>query len=286
MIGEKKMSIRKKLICLFLSLFIMLSFSGIVSAGSEGESAKEIKTGTITGRVIIKGVGPLTGGQVMLYDASTGPPPMPDKYERVPDISRDLDGDGRFKVDLPPGKYYLGAVKRLSGERIGAPQAGDYVLRSVDEKNRPKEYLIKAGTVLDAGNELEAAPLRAKDASSQVVTTAIEGVVLDMDGKPVDNAVVIAFVTPDLRGKPLFVSDKTGKDGKYTLKVTQGTYYLRVRNSFTSGPPEPGQIVGYYGDGTPVPVAVKEGEIKKGFDFRVILFPGRGPFSGTAPQKQ
>ena len=277
------MSIQKKPALLLVSLGIIFSLLSSISAGSEAETAKDKKTGTITGRVIIKGSGPLTGGQVMLYDARTGPPPLPDTYERVPDISRDLDGDGRFKVELPPGIYYLGAVKRLSGERMGAPQAGDYVFRSIDEKNRPKEYVIKAGTVLDAGNELEAIPLRPKDTSTEGVTTAIQGIVFDMDGKPVENAVVIAFVTPDLRGRPLFISDMTGKDGKYSLRVTQGTYYLRVRNRFTSGPPEPGQIVGYYGEGTPVPVAVKEGEIKKGFDFKVILFPGRGPFSGTPP---
>lgn len=280
------MSIRQKLILSFFSLIIIISMFSIVSAGSEREAANDIKTGTVTGRIMIKGAGPMAGGQVMFYDSSAGPPPLPDKYERIPDISRDTDADGRFKVELPPGKYYMGAIKRLSGERIGPPQEGDYVFRNVDEKGNSKEYLIKGGGLIDIGTISEAVPLKAKDFSKRVVTTAIEGVIIDMDGKPVDDTVVTAFVKPSMSGKPLFISDKTDKDGKYILRLTEGKYYLRVRNSFTSGPPVPGQIVGYYGDGTPAPVTVKEGEIKKGIDFKVIRFPGRGPFSGTAPEKQ
>ncbi len=40
-----------------------------------------------------------------------------------------------------------------------------------------------------------------------------------------------------------------------------------------------GQIVGFYGEGSPAPMMVKEGEIVKNVNFTVILFPGRGPFS-------
>lgn len=275
------MLIKKNLIGSFLCLFVVTALCATAFAASEAESARDKKTGAITGRVMIKGAGPLAGGFVMLYDAKAGPPPMPEKYDRIPDISQVIDSDGRFRVELPPGKYYLGAVRRLSGERIGTLQTGDYIFRSLDEKGRPKEYLVKADTVIDAGAHLEAIPLPPRDASSHIATTAIEGIVVDMEGNPVGDAVVLAFVNQSFKGKPLFSSDKTGKDGKYTLRVSQGTYYLRVRNSFTVGPPEPGQIVGYFGEGTPIPVDVKDGEIKKGINFKVILFPGRGPFSGV-----
>jgi hypothetical protein len=107
--------------------------------------------------------------------------------------------------------------------------------------------------------------------------------IIDGGGNPVPDAVVVAFLQPAVQTKPLFVSEKTGKDGKYVLRVTPGTYYLRVRNAFASGPPEPGQIVGYYGEGQPAPVTIKEGEVLKDIHFRVILFPGRGPFSGAPP---
>jgi hypothetical protein len=93
---------------------------------------------------------------------------------------------------------------------------------------------------------------------------------------PVEGAIVVAFRQPTIGKRPLFVSNRSNKDGKYILPVTEGTYYLRVRNSFAAGPPEPGQIIGYYGEGTPAPVSVKHREIMKGIDFQVVVFRGRG----------
>lgn len=279
----KRMRIKRQIVIVSIFLIALVFMSDIASAGSEISSGKEVKTGVVTGKIMIKGGGPLSWGQILFYDVSVGTPPMPDKYYRTPDISKNLDGEGKFRVDIPAGKYYLGAVKRLSGDAFGVPQEGDYVYRSLDDKGKLNEFDIKAGSILDIGTISEVAPVRAQDPAKRTVTTAIEGVVSDTEGKPVEDAVVIAFV--DLKGKSLFLSDKTNKEGKYTLRLTEGTYYLRVRNRFTVGPPEPGQIVGFYGDGSTPPVRVKEGEIKKGIDFTVILFGGRGPRAvGESPK--
>lgn len=279
------MRIQQRVLLLFFLVFAVFSLCGIAYAGSPSKAKKDSKTGAIAGKIMIKGGGAMAGGQVMFYDAAAGPPPSPDKYERIPDISRNIDTDGSFIVELPDGKYYMGAVKRLSGERIGPPQEGDYVYRSVDNKGKFKEYIIKAGSFLNIGIA-EAVPLSAKDTSKSVITTALEGIIVDMAGNPVAGAVVIAFVNPSMSGKPLFISDKSDNKGGYVLPIMAGTYYLRVRNSFASGPPVPGQIVGYYGEGAPAPVTIKDGEIRKEIDFKVIEFPGRGPFSGAVPERQ
>ncbi|HAM49459.1 MAG TPA: carboxypeptidase regulatory-like domain-containing protein [Nitrospiraceae bacterium] len=279
------MSLRRKSRLILFTLVAIVFLFGTSSFAGELPAVKNQKKGTVIGRIMIKDGGPLSGGQVLFYRVSAGPPPASEKYDRTPDVVRDMDADGRFRVELQPGKYYFGAVKRLSGERIGNPQEGDYVYRSVDEKGKPKEYVVEEGKILDLGTISEAVPLKAGRLSKNSVTTAIEGVVVDMDGNPVQNAVVVAFLSPTVGGKPIFVSDATGEDGKYLLRVTEGTYYLRVRNQFASGPPEPGQIVGFYGEGSPAPVSVKDGEIKKGIGFKVILFPGRGPLSGTPPAR-
>jgi len=257
-------------------------------AETEQKTDHEKKTGTVTGQVMIKDEDgkPLAFGQIMFYDVMSGPPPAPHKYERTPDISKTINAEGKFTVELLEGRYYIGAVRRISGERFGPPQEGDYIFRSLDDNGKPKEYLVQAGKVLDIGTFTEAVPLKAEDIAQHNIATAIEGYILDVDGKPVEDAVVVAFVKPTIGGRPLFVSDRSGKDGKYILRVTEGTYYLRARNSFAAGPPEPGQIVGYYGEGTPAPVTVEQCEIRKGIDFRVILFPGRGPFSGTTQENQ
>jgi hypothetical protein len=267
---------------LFLFFLFIMTFPVHAASAETAPSAGTIpEKGSITGKIMIKDAGPLADGQVMFYNAASGPPPSPDKYERTPDHVRELDAEGVFDVELPAGRYFLGAAKRKSGERMGPPQAGDLVWRSVDGAGKPKEYVIEPGKRLDIGTITEAAPLKAS--ARLVVTTAFEGIVTDAMGVPVRDAVVVAFLRPAVQTKPVFVSKKTGKDGKYVLPVTPGTYYLRVRNAFASGPPEPGQIVGYYGEGQPAPVTVTEGQILKGVHFRVILFPGRGPFSNTAP---
>lgn len=255
----------------------------MAGAGGAAAAAASDAKGAIAGKVLIKDNGPLADGQVMFYNAASGPPPAPDKYERTPDHVRDLDANGRFEVELPAGAYYLRAVKRRSGERIGPPAAGDLVLRIIDEAGKPKEFVIEAGKKLDIGTLGGAEPLKAD--TKHVVSTAVEGRVVDSLGKPVPDAVVVAFLKPAVMSKPLFISEKTGKDGRYLLRLTPGTYYLRARNQFASGPPEPGQIVGYYGEGQPAPITVKEGQVLTGVDFVVILFPGRGPFSGAAPAR-
>lgn len=261
------------------AISVITFMPGILFA-AEGEVKAKPETGTVTGKImIIKGM-PLSGGRVMFYSASSG---VPLTSERVPDISGDIDADGVFKVSLQAGQYYLGAIKRMNVETIGPPQKGDYIFRSLDQKGVPQIYVVKAGETLNAGELSGAAPVKPEDLSKEAPKTGITGSVLTMEGTPVVDALVVAFSTPTLKGKPLFVSDKTDKDGKYILRVAPGTYYLRARNSFSSGPPGPGQMVGYYGEGTPIPVTVKKDEIFKGADFRVLLFPGRGPFSGSGP---
>lgn len=269
----------KPVIASLTIVIIFFMFRIPYAADSGSEAAEEINKGTVTGRIMLrdgKDV-PLAWGQIMFYDITTGPPPIREKYERTPDISENLDEEGRFNVEIPEGRYWIGAIKRLSGDRLGPRQVGDYIFRSLDEEGKLKEYCVEAGKILDIGTFSEAFPLAEKDFVKIPITTGIEGRIVDMGRVPVEDAVVVAFVEPIVGVKPLFVSHKTGKDGKYILPLTEGTYYLRVRNSFAAGPPQPGQIVGYYGDGTPEPLSVKEGQIIKGIDLQVIVFLGRGP---------
>ena len=269
----------------FTVLIIALLYGNVVAADPEQKAPPEIKKGTVTGKVMVNDRVPLSWGQIMFYDYSTGPPPIPDKYERTPDISKSLDYEGNYKVEVPEGRYYIGAIKRISGDRLGPPQNGDYVYRSLNEKGLPKIYTVQAGQVLDVGMFTGAFQIADEDLAEQHVTTALKGVIYNMDWQPVAGAVVLAFTERYLGKKPLFVSNKSGVDGKYILPLTEGTYYLRVRNSFAAGPPEPGQIVGYYGEGTPSTVPVKEREIIEGIDFQVIVFQGRGPGPNSSPNR-
>ncbi len=281
------MYLKLKLMTILLALLVALSFfNNAYAVDPEQRVTQEIGKGTVKGRIMIKDMDgvPLSWGQIMFYDKSTGPPPLPGKYERIPDILRYMDAEGKFKEKIPAGKYYMGAIKRLSEDRLGPPKEGDYIYRSLNKKGEPKEYEVKAGESIDVGTISEAFPIQPDDFLKRRVTTAIEGKIITMEWEPVADAVVVAFVQPIVGRKPLFVSNKSDKDGKYILPVTEGTYYLRVRNSFAAGPPEPGQIIGYFGEGTPAPISVKDEEIVKEINMQVVTFIGRGPVPRPAPK--
>ena len=283
----------KRLISIISVILIFLFTIGIVSA-------QEIKKGIISGKLMIKDGGPMGEGLVHFFNAETGPIPDPDKYWRVPDYITDIKENGEFTTELNEGKYYVGAIKRVSGKKeIGPPMIGDFFFISKDEKGNPKLYSVKKGEDISTGTISEAILFKGWVIKDKI--TAIEGRVLIDDGKPVEGALVFAYSLSAMSDRPEFVSDRTDKDGKFTLRVYEGgNYYLRARDLYGGGPPATGGIigtyrketsshllppsppgpsglVGIYGKETSTSVTVNTGEIKKGIDINVVRFPGRGP---------
>ncbi|RNC69237.1 MAG: carboxypeptidase regulatory-like domain-containing protein [Desulfuromonadales bacterium] len=243
-----------------------------------GVQAGELRTGTLTGQMKIKGGGPLGNGQVFLFRKSSGPPPSPDRYWRVPDEVVSTDVEGRFTAQLLEGTYYLGASKRPAGKEAGPLQDGDYYLPSEDRKGMMWEYAVKNGETTSTGTIAAVVPYRKGSDKTGGPLTAIEGVVTNAEGKPVERVMVFAFVSPGMIGKPLYVSERTGKDGKYVLRVhSGGTYYLKARDLYGGGAPKVGEFMGGYGKTEATPVVVKTGETLKGIDLRGGRFEGRGP---------
>lgn len=264
----------KKIMVLASFLLAGIFISSIVYAHEE---TREVKTGTLSGQIMIKDGGPMAGGMLYFFDDAAGPPPSATKYWRVPAEIFNIDNNGRFTAELPEGKYYLGAIKKTSGEPIGPPQEGDLFFISQDGKGNPKMHTVKKGETTDLGIISGAVPFNRASLAKDGIT-AIEGAILDVDGKPVEGALVFAFMTQTMAGKPFFVSDKTGKDGRYIMRVQAGgKYYLRVRDSYGGGPPVAGNIMGIYGENEPVAVNVKTGQTEKGINIKVMKFAGRGP---------
>jgi hypothetical protein len=240
-------------------------------------SAQEGKKGTLTGQIMIKGNGPMAGGMVFVFNDASGPPPSRDKYWRVPDNIVKINTEGRFSVDLPAGKYYLGAKKALTGKDIGPPQEGDLFYAFSGEKGMPQAYKVEEGKKTDVGVIAEATPFRRDLVKFDDGITAIEGVIIDGENKPVQGALVFAYIASSMLGRPLFASERTGKDGKFILRVHEGgSYYLRVRSLYGGGPPAAGEIIGAYGMTDPVAVTVKSGEKVKDVTINVKRFAGRG----------
>ncbi len=271
------------ILVLFAALFIpeLLAASDAGSAGTVAGvvSTDTVNTGTMTGRIMLKQGGPMAEGTVFLFNRASGPPPLHGKYARVPDEIADTDSEGRFTVQLPEGAYYIGAIKRKSKDKYGPPQEGDIFLTEHTADAVQKNYSVSAGKITDIGIIARAVPYDSKIHKVAGSTTIIEGVITDQTGQPVEGALVFASLTPKMTEIPLFVSEKTGKNGSYVLRVHEGgTYYIRVRDVYGGGAPKSvGAFMGAYGNNQQsLPLTVKTGETLKGVDIQGQRFTGRG----------
>src|SRR5512133_222433 len=259
-----------KKICLILQLLLICCTC--VTAFADGAG-----TGSISGRVMIREGVPMRDGLIFIFNADSGAPPSFDRYWRVPDEIAPIDGDGSFKAVLSKGRYYLGAIKRKSNEDIGPLQDGDLFLPFYAD-GAPIGYAVSSGSTTDLGMVYGAKLFSTSILKTGAGVTAITGVVRDSGGKPLENALVFAFPTPSMLGKPLFISEKTGKDGTYMLRVYEGgSYYLKIRNSYGGGAMKAGEIMGTYGQENPMAVPVKTGVTVKGIDMTGTTFAGQGP---------
>lgn len=258
----------------------MMILSLLLTLLTGGPAAAAIPAGTLAGQIVGPDGQPLANGTVYFFSAAVGPPPAPERYWRVPDDLTQLDGEGRFAVQLLPGTYFVGAIKRQQGHEIGPPRDGDLFLTSRDAQGAPRPYTIMPGERHDAG-VLTGVTVFRQATIKKTAITGIAGKVLAADGTPMAGALVFAFVTPTMIGRPLYVSDRTGKDGTYLLRVGDGgTYYLRVRDIYGGGVPTTGMLMGSYGGATPKPVEVKAGAVTGGIDINAA------PFTRPTPGKK
>lgn len=267
------MLFRKNLFYIFLFLVL---FSTEISGQENGP-------GKITGRITGVNGESMSGGLVSFFNLLTGPPPSREKYWRVPDLFTAIKQDGGFSMELPPGKYYLGAIKRASGSKeLGPPEEGDLFYAASENGGSPRAYEVKSGQETDLGTIAAAAPFSKKEVDYKNVT-AVEGTVIDPEGHPVAGALVFAYVNPSMTGRPLFVSEKTGTDGKFMLRVSgAGTYYLKVRGKYGGGMPSGSELVGVYGNeqvvGVKKPgvgIILKKGDITRGITITATRFGER-----------
>jgi hypothetical protein len=266
----------KKLIlfgCLFAATVLLIGLY----------SYADTKTGTISGQIMPGTEIPTSGWVAYFFNSETGPPPDLYKYRRIPDQFVPVGDDGRFTMELAEGTYYIAVVKRLSSGRIvGPPDPGDYFISPRDNNGIPNSYVVKPGENTDIG--VISGVETFKGLSNEGVS-GIEGAVLDSEGNPVNGVAVLAFRTKTDIQRPLFVSDLTGSDGKYFIRVGEGTYYLKVRAGYGGGAPVEGEIIGDYGENKPDAVTVEKGQVIKGINIKVVNFPGRGPEKGDINNK-
>jgi len=144
-------------------------------------------------------------------------------------ISGTTDAKGSFRMTLVPGKYWL--VARLKkGEEYGPLMPGD------KHSGEPMVLDIASGRETSANFTVadlrEARKLHARDRERPLKIT---GRIIDVSGAPVAKAYAVAHGSSTIEGIPDYLSAWVDAEGRYTMFVPPGTYFIGSASVFPPG---------------------------------------------------
>lgn len=147
---------------------------------------------------------------------------------------------GMFRLNLPPGKYWLLARKRLRGGQFGPIETGDYF-----NYYHGNPVTVAAGEVREIKIEtITRLSMLEDDPNAPFV--GVRGRIVDAAGKPVARLHIFAYRQQEMTGSPEFFSAPTGLDGKFELALPEGgPFYLLARQEF-GGPAGEKELYGRY----------------------------------------
>jgi len=194
----------------------------------------------------VAGEGAGIAGQVLFEDE-----PLGRAYVHVyRDVSTNFRGmglaavptgeDGRFRIKLPPGNYYVLARKRQGGGMYGPPGKDDYIgyLPGNPVVVRPGAFtpvLLETATRVDLLEEI----WFTEGASAGW----FEGNVTEAAGKPATGLYVLFYTDEALSGTPAFVAGPTDAKGHFRVRAAAGKFHLLARSNL-GGPLEIGEWYG------------------------------------------
>jgi len=166
--------------------------------------------------------------------------------------------DGRFRLRMGPGTYYVVARKRMGGSMAGPLREGDYFgyleINPVVVEEEGMLYKVEVPLV----QKVE----RASPGGHG--KTLITGVIRDPDGNAVPGVRAVLYKSADMMNRPAHMSEPSGPDGSFEVEVPiGGTYYLAARDTI-GGPVEPGQLYGRYNEDPEHAVSIETGKSVKG----------------------
>lgn len=148
--------------------------------------------------------------------------------------------DGRFRIKLPSGSYYVLARKRQGGGMYGPPGKDDYVgyYPGNPVAVRPGAFstlLLEATTRIDLLEEIWP--------SAGASAGWFEGNVTDIAGKPAAGLYVLFYTDEAMSGTPAFVAGPTDAKGHFKVRAAVGKFHLLARSNL-GGPLEDGEWFG------------------------------------------
>jgi len=203
----------------FIAVFVLLSIC-FSSAATAEENA------VLKGRVLDAEGKPQKGAIVLVYDSQ-------EVRRRADFMSVRTEEDGRFRMVLFPGKYWAMARLKKAAE-YGPLMPGD------KHSGDPREIELAAGaereldfTVIDI--KASANPKKVREDHIR-----IKGRIVDEKGQPVKNAYTYASRNEKFSGIPDYLSAWTDEEGRYTLYLPRGRFYLGTDTVF---PPEKDRLM-------------------------------------------
>jgi len=187
----------------------------------------------VSGRVLFEGK-PLGRAYVYVYrDAASN-------FRGMGLAAMPADEEGRFRVKLPPGRYYVLARKRRSGGMYGPPGKDDYV------GYLPANPLeVRAGETwqVDLETTTRVDLLEEKYFTEEGTAGWFEGTVADPAGQPAAGLYVLFYADEAMSGTPAFVAGPTDAKGHFRVRAAAGEFHLLARSNL-GGPLEPGELHG------------------------------------------
>ncbi len=193
--------------------------------------AKKIKQSRLEGTVYFEGE-PVENVAVYVYlDLSSELKGPPYQYGLT-------DKKGYFSLDIEEGSYYL-VFRKRSGSQFGPPVPGDLI----------GFFPILPLRVEKGGYRINAHIFQIpekRDLSENRNVFKVKGRILFKDGKAAEGYYVGLYDNRELLGKPIYVSNPTDSNGKFTIFVKQtGEFYLGVRSRL-GDTPDSAERVFYY----------------------------------------
>lgn len=144
---------------------------------------------------------------------------------------------GKFRLNLPPGDYYLLARKRERGGQFGPIEIGDYF-----NFYYGNPIHVTAGQVREV--KIETITRLSMLEEDVVDSQGVRGQVINGAGEAQAGLYVFAYRQPEMTGSPDYFSAPTDQKGFFELALPDGgPYYLLARQAF-GGPAETNELYG------------------------------------------
>ena len=229
-----------------IHLFLLIVFTCLLipapsQAAPPGFMLK--KMGTMSGQIYVNDT-PRPYALVSFFLKEKGVPPIEGGMRRVPEFLSRTDVDGKFKINVLAGAYYVGVLIRVPGAVPGPPRQGEKFYFVSEKAGELSLLTIKEQEVVDKGRLNVALPETFRSLEEFFI---VEGVVRDENGAPVKGVVVLGKSQLNIP-RPEFISKRTDESGSYQLKLPpQKAFYLVARETIAGSRPRPGSFIGTYG---------------------------------------